>query len=55
MVMVTVSVAVKLPSLTVNSNVKSTSAKSSGAVNEAVLVLAPVKVTLGEPAVCRHE
>ena len=51
MVMETVSVSFKLPSLTVNSNVSDVLALRFGAVNEAVALLASVRGTVGEPAV----
>ena len=51
MVMVTVSVPLKSPSLTVNVNVSAVLAATSGAVNEGVLVVEPVKLTEGLPAV----
>ena len=57
MVTVTASEPVKLPSLTVNSNVSVIVVFSAtfGAVNEAVCVAAPVKSTVGLPAVWLHE
>ena len=55
MVMSTVSVFVKLPSLTVRVNVSVASAIRFGAVNEGVCVVAPVNVTVGVPPVCVHE
>ena len=50
-VIVTVSVALKLPSLTVNSNVSGVFSATFGAMNEGVFVVALAKATVGLPAV----
>ena len=54
MVMVTVSVALKLPSLTVNSKIKSSLARRFGAVKVGAAALVELSVTV-VPLVCRHE
>ena len=51
-VMVTVSLALAPPAVTVSSNVNSVVADTCGAVNVGVAVPAPVRVTAGLPAVC---
>ena len=51
-VMVTVSLALAPPAVTVSSNVNSVRADTCGAVNVGVSVAAPVRVTAGLPAVC---
>ena len=53
--MVTVSVALKVPSLTVNSNVSGVFSATFGAMNEGVFVVSPAKDTVGLLAVWLQE
>ena len=54
-VIVTVSVALAPPAVTVNSKVNVVISVRFGAVNVGVAVLAPVNTTVGGPPLCRHE
>ena len=54
-VMVTVSVALTVPSLTVRVKTSEVCVETVGAVKVAVALVASVRVTLGEPLVCTHE
>ena len=51
-VIVTVSVSVRVPSLTVRVNTRLVDAVTVGAVNVGLDVVAPVSVTVGLPLVC---